>query len=557
MDETFDFVIVGSGGGSMCAALLMKSVGKTALILEKTDLVGGSTAMSGGVMWIPNNRFMAPAGVEDSYDKAATYLDTLAGPDAPDVPGGTRERRLTYLSEAPRMVEFLIDQGIKFERIPYWPDYYDELPGGVEAGRTVVAEIFDANELGEWKKKLRPNYLQLPAKLDEAMKVPRFKTTSLGKKMILKIVLRGIAAKLTGRHYITAGAALQGRMLQAALKAGVPIRANAGVRQLLTDAEGRVTGVVAVIDGRERRIGARHGVLINAGGFSRNQRMRDTYQPGTSAAWTNANPGDTGEMIEEAMRIGAGIAQMEEMVGCQVALPPGHGEMRPMVQGDVSSPHSIIVDQTGVRYMREAQSYMSFCQEVFARDKIAPAVPSWLVMDSRFLRKYMLAGSMPGTRKPKAWTESGFLKQGATIAELGTACGMDAAKLVASVERFNGFARKGVDEDFHRGERAYDRYLGDAGHEPSSSLGTIEQGPFYAVQIYPGDVGTYGGLVTDSDARVLRDDGSPIPGLYATGTSTASVMGRSYPGAGSSIGPSFTFGYVAAKHAANAGNLAA
>ncbi len=557
MDEIFDFVIVGSGGGSMCAALLMRSVGKRPLILEKTDLVGGSTAMSGGVMWIPNNRFMAPAGIADSYDNASTYLDTLAGADAPDVPGGTRERRLTYLAEAPRMVDFLVDQGIRLERIPYWPDYYDELPGGVEAGRTVVAELFDSNELGEWRTKLRPNFLQLPATLDEAMKLPRFRTTAIGKKMMARIALRGIAAKLTGKRYITAGNALQGRMLQAALKAGVPIRTEAGVRQLLTDETGRVTGVVAVIDGKERRIGARNGVLINAGGFARNQRMRDAYQPGTSAEWTNANPGDTGEMIEEAMRIGAAIAQMEEMVGAQIALPPGRTSMLPMVQGDVSSPHSIIVDQSGVRYMREAQSYMKFCQEVFARDKIVPAVPSWLVMDSQFLRKYMLAGTMPGTRKPKAWTESGFLRTGATVAELATACAMDPAKLTASVQRFNGFVRNGVDEDFHRGERAYDRYLGDPGHAPSTSLGTIEKGPFYAVQIFPGDVGTYGGVVTDSNARVLRADGSAIPGLYATGTSTASVMGRSYPGAGSSIGPSFTFGYVAAKHAANAGNLAA
>ena len=556
MNEMFDFVIVGSGGGSMCAALLMHSVGKRTVILEKTDLVGGSTAMSGGVMWIPNNRFQAAAGVKDSHAAAVTYLDTLAGPDAADVPGGTRERRLTYLAEAPRMIDFLVDQGIRLERIPYWPDYYDELPGGCEAGRTVTAELFDSNELGEWKTRLRKNFLQLPAPLDEAMKVPRFKTTAVGKKMLAKIVLRGVAAKLAGKRYVTAGAALQGRMLQAALRAGVPIRTNAGVKALLTDEAGAVTGVLAVIDGQESRIGGRHGVLINAGGFSRNQRMRDTYQPGTSTEWTNANPGDTGEMIEEAMRIGGAVAQMEEMVGAQIALPPGRTDMLPMVQSDVSSPHSIIVDQTGVRYMREAQSYMKFCQEMFARHKIAPAVPSWLVMDSQYLRKYMLAGSMPGVRKPKTWFDSGFLRRGATLPELAGACAMDPAKLTASVERFNGFVRRGADEDFHRGERAYDRYLGDAGHKSSASLGAIERAPFYAIQIFPGDVGTYGGLVTDSHARVLRADGSVIPGLYATGTSTASVMGRSYPGAGSSLGPSFTFGYVAAKHAAHADNLA-
>ena len=212
----------------------------------------------------------------------------------------------------------------------------------------------------------------------------------------------------------------------------------------------------------------------------------------------------------------------------------------------------MIVDQTGVRYMREAQSYMQFCQDMLARNKIAPAIPSWLVMDSRFLPKYMVANTFPGRTKPREWFDSGFLVKGETLEDLAGACGMDPVKLRASVERFNGFARAGRDEDFHRGDRAYDRFLGDPAHKPSPTLGTIEQAPFYAYRVYPGDVGTYGGVVTDANARVLREDGSVIPGLYATGISTASVMGRVYPGAGSSVGPSFTWGFVAAKHAARA-----
>lgn len=555
-DETFDFVVVGSGGGSMCAALMMRSLGKSVLILEKTDLFGGTTARSGGVMWIPNNRFMKAAGVDDSFEKAMTYLDNTVG-DHEDCPGATRARRSAYVTEAPRMVDFLVAQGIRLGRVSYWPDYYDERPGGSQEGRTVIAELFDTNELGAWKAKLRPNYMELPVPLETAMKVPRFRTNWAGRKALLGSAWRIVRQKLTRTAIVTAGAALQGRMLQAAIRAKVDMRENAPVKELVVGADGAVAGVVAEIGGRPRRIGARHGVLVNAGGFSHNQAMRDEYQPGTSVEWSNAIKADTGEMIREMMRHGAAIAQMAEMVGCQITLTPDGAEVHPMIQGEVSSPHSMIVDQTGVRYMREAGSYMKYCQDVFERNKTVPAVPSWLVFDSQFMKKYMVAGTMPGTRKPKEWSDSGFLRQADTLAGLAGACGMDAANLLASVERFNTFARTGSDADFHRGERAYDRFLGDPGHAPSASLGPVEKAPFYAYKVYPGDVGTYGGVVTDTEARVLRADGSVIPGLYATGISTASVMGRCYPGAGSSVGPSFVWGYVAAKHAANAGNSAA
>ena len=553
-DESFDFVVVGSGGGSMCAALVMRALGKSVLILEKTDLFGGTTARSGGVMWIPNNRFMLAAGVEDSFDKAMTYLDHTVG-DHDDCPGASRARRAAYVTQGPKMLDFLVGQGIKFGRVSYWPDYFDEMPGGSAEGRTVVADIFDTNELGSWKDKLRPNFMAVPAPLEVGMKVSRFKTNWTSKKAMVNVALRIIRQKLTGTAIVTAGAALQGRMLQAAIKAQVDMRSHAKVSALVADADGAIVGVIAELGGKTRRIGARGGVLVNAGGFSRNQAMRDQYQPGTSTEWTNTAPGDTGEMIGEMMRHGAAIAQMEEMVGCQITLTPDGAEIHPMIQGEVSSPHSIIVDQTGVRYLREAGSYMKYCQDVFARNKIAPAIPSWLVFDSQFMKKYMVAGTMPGTKKPQDWHDSGFLRQADTLAGLAAACGMDAGNLTASVERFNAFARTGIDADFHRGARAYDRFLGDPAHTPSPSLGPVEQAPFYAYQVYPGDVGTFGGVVTDNDARVLRGDGTVISGLYATGISTASVMGRCYPGAGSSVGPSFVWGYVAAKHAGNASNV--
>lgn len=551
MNETFDFIVIGSGGGSMSAALLLRAAGKSVAILEKADLVGGTTATSGGVMWIPNNRFMKSEGIHDSVEDALKYLDAVVG-DSADMPGASRARRLTYVEEAPKMIDFLVSQGIRLRRIPSWPDYY-KAPGESVSGRTVVSELFDLNQLGEWKAKLRPGFLPLPANLDEAMQLPLFKRTWAAKKVLLRVIGRAIGDKFTGRQRATAGHALQAQMLHAALKAGAQIRLNSGVRQLIVEG-GRVTGVVTQKDSVEWRIGARLGVLINAGGFARNQRMLDRYIPGTSAEWSNVIAEDTGDMIEEGVRIGAAIAQMGERIGTQIVLPPGNPRIKPTMTNDVSKPHCITVDQTGMRYMNEAGSSVEFCRKMLERNAQVPAIPSWMVFDSQYVGTYMLAGTMPGPRKPQSWLDEKFLRKGDTLEELAMACGMDASTLCASVERFNGFARVGRDEDFHRGEHVYEQWLGDPLRESSKSLGPIEQGPFYALQLFPGDVSTFGGLVTDEHARVLRSDGSAIEGLYATGTSTASVMGRVEPGAGGSVGPSFTWGYVAAKHALDASN---
>lgn len=283
--------------------------------------------------------------------------------------------------------------------------------------------------------------------------------------------------------------------------------------------------------------------------------MRDLYQPGTQADWSLTAEGDTGEMILEMMRHGAAIAQMEEMVGNQIAIPPGMEKeaIKPVVQGVTAAPHAILVDQSGARYMNEAGSYMAYCKGMLERHRTVPAVPSWAIMDEQFMRSYMLAGTMPGSQKPSPWFEKGFLKKADTVEDLAALIRVDRTSLRTTVDRFNGFVARNNDEDFRRGERAYDRWLGDRYHEKNASLGFISRAPFYAMKVMPGDVGTYGGVVTDNNARVLREDGSVIEGLYATGISTASVMGRFYPGAGASVGPSFVWGYVAAKHAAQSG----
>jgi 3-oxosteroid 1-dehydrogenase len=548
-DEIFDFVVAGSGGGSMCAALVARSAGKTAVILEKTNLIGGTTARSGGVMWIPNNPFMAKAGVPDSLESATQYLDSVVG-DHNDTPGASKARRKAFLEEGPRMLDFLIGNGLKFSRISSWPDYYDEAPGSSVPGRTVVADLFDVNELGEAKKLLRPNFLTLPVSLEDALKLPHVKKSWAAKKALMRMGFRIIAAKVTGKSYVTAGAALQGRMMQAALKAGVELRVDSPVKELIVE-DGRVVGVLTEKNGQPHRVAARLGVLVNAGGFALNQAMRDTYMPGSSVGHTSVSEGDTGEMIQEMMRHGAAIAQMDTFVGSQLALPPG-GEawpIKPGAQGLTAAPHAILVDQTGVRYLNEGGSYTEYCQRMIERNKEFSAIPSYAIFDNRVMKNVMIAGTMPGSSKPAEWTEKGFLHTADTIELLAVSLKIDPAMLRGTVDRFNGFVAAGHDTDFNRGARAYDRWLGDPFHGPNETLGEVSEGPFHAITVIPGDVGTLGGVVTDDKARVLREDSTPIPGLYATGVSAASVMGRTSPGSGVNIGPSFVWGYVAAKDA--------
>ncbi len=540
----------------MCAGLVMRTRGKSAVILEKTNLVGGTTARSGGVMWIPNNRFMKEAGIQDSYEQAITYLEATAGAST-DAPGTTRERRHVYVTEGPKMVDFLVEQGIKLRRAESWPDYYDERAGGSVPGRTVIADLFDTNELGEWKGRLRPNFMAIPMSHAEGFEMSTFKSSWRGKATMLKVGVRGTLAKLTSKSWTPAGGALQGRMLQAALRAGVDIRTESGVQSFVTDGD-TVTGVIVQKAGRSWRVGARLGVLVNAGGFAQNQQMRDRYAPHTSVKWTAAGPGDTGEMIREMMSLGAAVGQMNERVGNQMSIPPGaenrdgNGLDLSGISGqmNIAKPHSLLVDQSGMRYMNEAGSYMAFCQNMIARHATVPAIPSWWIVDEQHMNRYMFSGTMPGSRKPQTWYDAGYLRRADSIEALARLVNLEPATLKATVDRFNNGARIGRDDEFGRGSRAYDEWLGDHYHHPSNTLGTVEKPPFYASQVVPGDVGTYGGVVTDVHARVLRADGSAIKGLFATGTSTASVMGRCYPGAGSSIGPSFVWGFVAANTAA-------
>lgn len=557
-DETFDWVVVGSGAGSMSSALLMRQAGKSVVILEKADVIGGTTCKSGGVMWIPNNRFMAQDGESDSPEAALAYLDALQVLDGGVAPGSTPEKRRAYVNQASRMVEFLIDQGIELQRgHNFWPDYYDELPGGCKTTRTVVAKPFNLKELGPWRSKLRKGFVEVNATLSEGMQLGHMRTNAGAKKMLAKIALRTIADKLRGRHYTTAGACLQGRMLKASLAAGVDVRTETPVREIILDDAGKAIGVAIEVNGKPRRIGANLGILVNAGGFAHNQAMRDKYIPGSQAKWSQTPPEDTGDMHVELERIGGVLAQMDQMVGFQMTEAPGTQDdyVKPGMQSVTAKPHAILVDQSGERYMNEGGSYELFCENMLKRNRVVPAIPSWGILDQQYAEKYQVAGKWIDKKMPKAWEGKGYLHKADTLEELAASIGVPADKLKATVDRWNGFVRGGKDEDFHRGEREYDKcgYVGDP-FSDAKSMGTIEKGPFFAVPCVPGDVSTYGGAMTDEHSRVLRADGSVIEGLYATGVTTASPMGNVYPGAGASVGPSMTVGWLAARHAAGLDN---
>jgi len=566
LKSEYDLVIVGSGGGSMCAALVAHSLGKSVVILEKQSVVGGSTSFSGGVWWIPNHPLLARAGVTDSYQAGRDYLDAVVAHDGPAV---TRERSDAFLKAGPAMIAFLEEQGMKLRR-PHdtWPDYYDERPGGLAQGRSIMAEPFNVHELGEWEAKLSqyPPMMELPLGPDEFPTLFLMKRTTAGKLKTLKYAAKAIADKLTGRQTVTNGAAIQGRMLQIALKADLAPLPDTPVHDFIVEG-GRVVGVRATHDGKPVEVRARGGVLVNSGGFSRNAAFREKHarQP-SSADWTSANPGDTGEVLQAMMDLGAATDCLDTAWWVVTSRntngdwPLGavwkDGRILPFMHHlDLSLPFSIMVDQDGRRIADESGAYMEIGERLYQRqEETGRAIPAWMIFDARHRARYPWGAQAPGVT-PREWLETGYMKKADTLEELAVLCGVDQGGLKAEVDRYNAMCKTGIDTDFGRGGRAFDRAHGDPTVTPNPNMGPIEQGPFHACAIYPGDVGTAGGVVTDPYARVVRADGSVIEGLYATGNCTASVFGRTYPGAGASIGASFTFGFIAAHHAAGSNEL--
>jgi 3-oxosteroid 1-dehydrogenase len=547
-DYTTDFLVIGSGAG-VVGALRARALGKDVLVVEKTEQFGGSTCMSGGVMWLPNNPLMQQHGVSDSVDDALIYFDTVVGDAGP---ASSRARRLAYINSGIEMVDFLESEGLQFRRCEGYSDYYAGVrgcKGGSARGRSIEAKVFDKKTLGAWQDRIRLGYSSgINVYTGEAAALGLMRTR-IGLSAMARAGLRTVLGRVRGQKLVTNGAALIARLLDALLRRDVPVWRESALTQLVIE-DGEVVGALIRKDGKDIRVRARDGVLLAAGGFARNKEMREQHSGGrlTSTQWTSANPGDTGEAIRIAMDLGAATDMLDEAWWMPSwMLPDGSPAM---CLAERCKPGSIIVDAEGHRYFNEAVAYQEAGQQMYAHEQaVGGAVPSWLVIDSRHRKRYTFGMSVAGWT-PKDWITSGAMKRSDTLEDLASQCGINAAGFLKTIERFNRFAEAGVDEDFHRGEGDHERFYGDITHKPNPCLGPIAQPPFYAVALYPGDLGTSGGLLCDEYSRVLNTQGEPIRGLYATGNCTASVMGRKYLGAGASIGASAVFGYVAANHAA-------
>ncbi|HEY4098753.1 MAG TPA: FAD-dependent oxidoreductase [Baekduia sp.] len=546
-DRIADVVVVGSGAAGLTAAITARASGLDPIVLERGDLVGGSTAFAGGGMWIPANKWMVADGVRDTPELALEFLEALVGDAGPST---TRERKEAFVYRAPEAIAFLEGQGMRFRRTPGYPDYHPDYPGASVDGRGIESVIFDTHRLGVWAERLPKRVFprNMPLGTLDVSRVTLARRTLPGAARYARIFAHHVISRARGERLVGGGGALVSQLLQTVLGQGTPVALNTRVVELVQEGD-RVTGVVVErADGTVLRIQARAGVMLGAGGFARNDDMRGEYHPDPAqAAWTSASRFDLGDGIRLGQEAGGATALMDEVWGGPSSLMPGGPAIFHV--SERSKPGSIMVDGSGRRYLNEAKSYVEAVHDMYARHRETPAIPSWLIFDTTYRRRYPFGTMLPWIT-PKALVENGYLKRASSIAELARICGIDPATLEQTVQRFNGFAHTGVDADFHRGENAYDTYYGDPRVKPNPCLAPLAKAPFYATALYPGDLGTKGGLVTDAEGRVLREDGTAVEGLYASGNTSASVMGRHYPGPGVTLAPAVTFSYLAMRHAA-------
>lgn len=546
-DVETDLLVVGSGAGGMTAAFVAAREGLEALVLEKTESYGGSSSLSGGGVWVPNNPLMLEAGIHDSLEQARTYLDATVGDRVPAA------RKQAFVVQAPQMVAYLLRHShLRFEMAREYPDYYPERPGGTTGGRSLDAVIFRGGRLGPMFEQLRQMELQMTRQLvftaGDARKLMLFRRIPRYTLVAAKVLLRSVWSRISGAKLQSMGRALVAPLRLSLDELGVPLWLNTSVTELIEE-DGRVVGAVAEREDRPIRIRARAGVVLAAGGFAHNREMRERYQSAPiGTEWTSASPGNTGDAVRMGLALGAATDLMDDAWWGPSSILPDNAPI--FMLSERSCPGSIIVDSAGRRFTNESASYIDVVHAMYASNRPdAASVPAHLIVDQRFRDRYPFVTFLPGQQISAESLESGHVVCADTLEDLASTIGVDPRGLCETVVRFNEMAASGKDLDFARGASAYDRYYGDPTVEPNPCLGPIEKPPFYAVTVFPGDLGTKGGLVTDEHARVLREDDSPIDGLYAIGNTSASMMGNTYPGPGSTLGPAMTFGYVAALHA--------
>lgn len=563
--ETYDVVVVGSGAAGITAALRAVDRGLSVLVVEKAHKFGGTSATSGGVAWIPNHQ-LTPS--DDSREQALQYLESLLrGPVQ-------RDRLEAYVDQAPAMIQFVRSLGVP--AVPAnWPDYFAEAPGA-RADRSVIFDTFDGRQLGDNFVLMREQYTRFKLLNRYAMDLPEFFAISSRAagwiKALANIFWRYWSDLGTRRIHrrdrrFTNGGALMGHLFKQLFDRGVEVRLETRLEELLLT-DGRVSGVQVSRFGRRYEIQARHGVILCAGGFEWNQELRDRYFPVPGLTRHSSTPEDAnrGEALLAGLRIGAATEHTEGAWW----IPTMHMPM-PKVANfeeihqaafDVGRPHSVCVNRNAERFVDEACSYDDFgIAMVEDQLKTGANAPCWLVFDATFRSRYTAGGFMPSLIMPDwmisrdCWDH--YIFKAPTLEALAAKIQLPVDALRRTVANMNQYARSGVDPEFGRGGNAYDRMFGDPTVTPNPCLGPIETAPFYAVPINLGDLGTKGGLKADAQARVLDGAGEPIPGLYAAGNNTGSPFGNLYPGAGGTIGPAMTFGFVAANDiAARAGNQA-
>ncbi len=547
-DINCDVLIVGSGVGGLTATIAAKLCGMKPLLLEKQDRIGGSSALSGGVLWLPNNPIMQRLGIEDSREAALTYLANFVGDDDP---GSTPERREAYVDAVDALVMLYESQGVPLRYCDGYSDYFDLLPGGHPRGRSLECPVYDLNKLGAWKDRFQGQNFPVPASSSESGKLATMAVTWAGRMKALQVVGRAAVGKVTGKSLGSAGASLQGRLLKVALDLGCDIRTNAPFVDLEKEG-GRVTGATAQIDGEDVTIAARRGVLITAGGFARNTAMRRQYQKSPiSTDWTHSNKGETGEAIQAMATAGAALGWMDQAWWTPGFRNPDEEVGSNQIIPELHKPHVILVGADGKRFVNEAENYMALGRACYERNDVTQAIPAWAIMDASHRKRYTFGYAMPG-KVPKDWIERGMVKVADTVEELAQKCGIDPEGLARTIARWNAMNEAGHDEDFGKGASAYNRYYADPTNKPNPCMGPIVKPPFWAAPLYVGDVGTCGGAVTNEHAQVKRPDGTIIEGLYAAGNCASPIAGAHYIGAGHSLGCSAVFGMLAVRHMSEA-----